>query len=111
MFVMCVVCYQVEVSATSWSLVRRSPTDCGASLCVINKPRERGGHSPRWAAEPEKVTIIITMFLLLWAVWHEVVRDKLWGKHEPNVSIVCDCMLLTALIEQSTYFYNYWCNW
>jgi len=26
---------QVEVSATSWSLIRRSPTDCGASFCVI----------------------------------------------------------------------------
>jgi hypothetical protein len=26
---------QVEVSATSWSLAQRSPTDCGASLCVI----------------------------------------------------------------------------
>jgi hypothetical protein len=51
--VVCVVCYQVEVSATSWSHVQRSPTDCGASLCVITKPRERGGHSPRWAAEPE----------------------------------------------------------
>jgi hypothetical protein len=35
MFVACVVCCQVEVSATSWSLVQRSPTDCGASLCVI----------------------------------------------------------------------------
>jgi hypothetical protein len=50
----CVVCCQVEVSATSWSLVQRSPTDGGASLCVITNPRERGGHSPRWAAEPEK---------------------------------------------------------
>jgi len=30
-----VVCCQVEVSATSWSLLQRSPTDCGASLCVI----------------------------------------------------------------------------
>jgi hypothetical protein len=30
-----VVCFQVQVSATSWSLVQRSPTDCGASLCVI----------------------------------------------------------------------------
>ena len=29
------VCCQVEVSATSWSLVQRSPTDCGASLRVI----------------------------------------------------------------------------
>ena len=29
------VCCQVEVSATGRSLVQRSPTDCGASLCVI----------------------------------------------------------------------------
>jgi len=26
---------QVEVSATSWSLVQRIPTDCGVSSCVI----------------------------------------------------------------------------
>jgi hypothetical protein len=51
-----VVWCQVEVSATSWSLVQRSSTDYGASLCVIKKPRERGGHSQRWAAEPEKQT-------------------------------------------------------
>jgi len=35
-----VVCCQVEVSATRWSLVQRSPTDCGASLCVIWKHQE-----------------------------------------------------------------------
>ena len=33
--VVSVVCCQVEVSATSWSLVQRTPTDCAASLCVI----------------------------------------------------------------------------
>jgi len=33
--VVTVVCCQVEVSATSLSLVQRSSTDCGASLCVI----------------------------------------------------------------------------
>jgi hypothetical protein len=31
----CCVCCQVEVSATGRSLVQRSPTDCGVSLCVI----------------------------------------------------------------------------
>jgi hypothetical protein len=51
----CVVCCQVEVSATSWLLAQRSPTVCGASLCVIKKPREPKGHSPRWAAESEKM--------------------------------------------------------
>jgi len=29
-----VVCCQVEVSATRWLLIQRSPADCGASLCV-----------------------------------------------------------------------------
>jgi hypothetical protein len=50
-------CCQVEVSANSLSLIQRSPTDCGSSLCVIKKPRERGGHSPCWAAESEKIII------------------------------------------------------
>jgi hypothetical protein len=31
--VVSVVCYQVEVSATGCSIVQRSPTNCGASLC------------------------------------------------------------------------------
>ena len=30
-----VVCCQVEISATSTSLVHRSATECGVSLCVI----------------------------------------------------------------------------
>jgi hypothetical protein len=29
--VVSVVCCQVDVSATGWSLVQRSPTDCGVS--------------------------------------------------------------------------------
>ena len=33
--VVSVVCCQVEVLATRWSLVQRSPIDCRASLCVI----------------------------------------------------------------------------
>jgi hypothetical protein len=31
--VVSVVCWQVEVSASGWSLVKRSPTDCGVSEC------------------------------------------------------------------------------
>jgi len=52
-----VVCCQVEVSATGWSLVQRSPTDCGASLSVIYKPREWEGPGPLGAVAPKvKVT-------------------------------------------------------
>jgi hypothetical protein len=35
-----VVCCQVEVSATSWSLVQRSPTESGVSISVIVKRRK-----------------------------------------------------------------------
>ena len=42
--VVSVVCCQVEVSATSWSLVQRRPTDCGASFCVIYKHQKRVPH-------------------------------------------------------------------
>jgi hypothetical protein len=38
-----VVCRQVEVSETGRSLIQRSPTKCGVSLCVIYKPRARRG--------------------------------------------------------------------
>jgi hypothetical protein len=40
MFLMSVVCCQVEVSASGWSLVQRSPTECGVSKSVIVKPRK-----------------------------------------------------------------------
>jgi hypothetical protein len=49
----CLLCCPVEVSATSWSLVQRSPTDCGASLCVISKSREWRGPGPLWAVAPK----------------------------------------------------------
>jgi len=51
------VCCQVEVSATSWSLAQRSPTDCGASLNVIKKPREWGGPGPFGDVAPNKKII------------------------------------------------------
>jgi len=31
---------QVQVSATGWSLVQRSPTECGVCLSVMVKPRQ-----------------------------------------------------------------------
>jgi hypothetical protein len=31
---------------------------------VIKKPHERGGHSPRWAAEPENIIIIIIIIII-----------------------------------------------
>jgi hypothetical protein len=41
-------CCQIEVSATSWSLVQRSPTGCGVSECdceasIMMQPRPPRG--------------------------------------------------------------------
>jgi hypothetical protein len=48
MSVVSVVCCQVEVSATSWSLVQRSPTECGVSegdreASIMRRPRPPRG--------------------------------------------------------------------
>jgi hypothetical protein len=55
MFVCCECCVlsgRGLVSATSWSLVQRSPTDCGASLCDITWRCEWGGSGPLGAVKP-----------------------------------------------------------
>jgi hypothetical protein len=44
---------------------------------VITKPRERGGHSPRWAAEPEKIIIIIIIII--------IVELGLWGEQKYKI--------------------------
>jgi len=45
-----IVCCQVEVSATDWSLVQRSPTDCGVSLCVWSRNLENEEAKARYRA-------------------------------------------------------------
>ena len=37
---MSVVCCEVEIPATSRSIVQRIPTECDSSLCVISEDRE-----------------------------------------------------------------------
>jgi len=72
---MSVVCCQVEVSATRWSRVQRSPTDCNASLCVIQKPQEWEGYGPRWAAAPQgKKNGVIG-----WVVCSSQIRRAIFG--------------------------------
>jgi hypothetical protein len=39
-------------------ITRPEESDSSMSLCVTTKPRGRGGHSPRWAAEPEEKKLI-----------------------------------------------------
>jgi hypothetical protein len=56
-----VVCCQVEVSATGWSLVQRSPTECGVSkkFVIVKARKMRRPRPPRGcrAIGRKKVTI------------------------------------------------------
>jgi hypothetical protein len=61
------VCCQIEVSATSWSLIQRSPTDRGKSLFVVYKTSRWDSHAPRWLAAPQqkkKLFIFVFVFIL-----------------------------------------------
>ena len=74
--VLTVVCSQVEVSASDWLLVQRSPTDCGESLCVIKKPRECGGHGlPQETENCCYGTLLFrtanTSDFYLWSIWFQ----------------------------------------
>jgi len=46
----------VEVSASGWSLVQRSPTDCGTSLCANLMNEEALAHWGGWCANGKKIT-------------------------------------------------------
>ena len=49
--VVSVVCYQIEISASGWSLVQNSPTMCDVSVCdhkfsIVRRPWPTGGVAP-----------------------------------------------------------------
>jgi hypothetical protein len=49
-----VLCCQVEVSATSSSLVQRSPTDCGVSECDREALKNEAAYAPKGCRAIEK---------------------------------------------------------
>jgi hypothetical protein len=56
MFVHCMYCVLSGRGLCDELITRpKESYRCGASLCVIKKPRGRGDQSPRLAAEPEKI--------------------------------------------------------
>ena len=59
--VVCVVCCQVELSATRRSLVQRSPTGSGASFLWSTNLK----NGPRWAAAPQEL-IYIYIYICVW---------------------------------------------
>ena len=67
-----VVCCQVEVSASGWSLFQRSPAECGVSECdrepsIMRKPWPVGGFCPLYRGCYQiRHNWISTLFHLFW---------------------------------------------
>ena len=79
---MSVLCCQAEVSATGWSLVQRSPTDCGVSLCVISKNlKNEEAIAHDWAASAIKKIVDFMMVMMMKIVWRFV---NLQGRSDRN---------------------------
>ena len=86
------VCCHVEVSATSWSFVQRSSTDCDVSLCVIQKLKqeevlERVGpqrHRKKkvWSTCTNKSKVLTQDILLglctVLHVWRSEIAQSVW---------------------------------
>jgi hypothetical protein len=85
LFISSVMCRQVEVSATSWSPTQGCPTDCDASLCVIFRPREWGGHGLRWDAATKKMSKALDY-------------DAKTAKRKPTLEILFPALLLLLLL-------------
>jgi hypothetical protein len=60
------MCFQVEVSATSWSLVQRSPTECGVSKVWSWSHEQWDGLGPQGAVEPLEKKCIKIYCMPLW---------------------------------------------
>jgi hypothetical protein len=84
-----VLCCQVEVSATGWSLVQRSPTECGVSECdreasTMRRPR------PTRAVEPwKKKNINICKIEICVS---SVISNVLYIKR--SFSLTCLCLII-----------------
>jgi hypothetical protein len=66
-------CCQVEVSATSWSLVQRSRTECGVYKWVWSWSLEKwGGLGPQGAVEPlEKKYVMLLNYIV--SLYHYII--------------------------------------
>ena len=91
--ILSVMCCQLEVSATGWWRVRRSPNEWGASLCVIYKPQERAGHGPRWAAAPQEISKKIPEYVI------DMTRRQVHDCHymlRHSTSYCCTLLIISA---------------
>jgi hypothetical protein len=74
-----VVCCQEEVSATGWSLVQRSPTECGVSECDREASIIRRPWPTRGCCAIGKKCCTLTCFVLWHGTWEKFCKTLLYS--------------------------------
>jgi hypothetical protein len=94
-----VVCCQVEVSATGWSLVQRSVTECGVLKCVIVKLRKmRQSRPPRGCRAIEKKKLLLCPVCIKRISYFQNVAHLLGFRRSPG-DVFMVRMVMAALAE------------
>ena len=98
----CVVCCQVEVSATGWSLVQRNPTECGASECYCSLDNEEAvDHYGGCSTEIIIIIIIIIIVIItVQAIWPVPNSHILIFQDIPRYCRPSEVQKLTGLTQQ-----------
>jgi hypothetical protein len=92
------VCCQVEVSATGRSPVQRSPTDCGVSVSLIQKPKKLGGPGLRRTAWTENEREVLNTYTFR-TVYPKCLK---WLAYKVHFGIRLGCALYFLLLVTAT---------
>ena len=90
-----VCCFQVEVSATSWPLIHRSPTECGVSECDLETSWMRNHTQSMWMSLNRRcISGCISNMPLIMTLKHDcwMSSDRLqwyWEIKKKSPLIVC----------------------
>ena len=107
-----VVCWQVEISASGWLLVRRSPTECGVSECdrgasIMRRSWPTGDcraikKSSQWKQQYQGVRIILGHL-----EWRNILLSPLsTNVFSQSVRLIC-----YSFFPQPINFYDHISNW
>ena len=98
------VCCQVEVSARSWSLVQRSPTECGVSKVWSWSLEKWGGLGPQGAVEQ------LEKKRNKWTKNHFIITIRLMTPYQMQVSISATCRYRSASHRYTSWPWPWHCE-
>jgi hypothetical protein len=96
-----VVCFQVDSSGSVWSLVQRSPTECGVSECDCEASIMRGPWYCGGLSNWQKMQRCITVYMLT-GFWDEIIVNVQCGLRRNRSKADCK-FCIRKIVEKETW--------